>query len=233
MQTSAPASLTAPPATARDTEAIRPPRARWTSLLVPVVVGLVLGPVDLLLQRVLPYPFANLANSPAVWALAAFAVGWSGRTRGRWWPAAAGTVAMVLAVESYYLAAVLALGDDVSAMTNSAALLWLALAVGAGVVFGTAGSWAHSDHRWRGPVGTAAAVGVLLAEAAFKLTLSWSPSADEVYRRDLVGTAVILVLLAAVTGVLAGRSAQQRLIGSLVALGLALLGALAFGLLFG
>ena len=201
-------------------------------MLVPVVVGLVLGPVDLLLQHVLPYPFANLANSSAVWALVAFAVGWSDRIRGRWWPAVAGTLAMLLAVESYYLAAVLALGDDVSTMTNSAALVWLALAVGAGVVFGTAGSWASSAHRWRGPLGTGAAVGVLLAEAAFKLTLSWGPSADEAYRQDAVQTAVLLVLIAAVTGVVAGRSATQRLIGSLLALGLALLGALAFGLLF-
>jgi len=201
-------------------------------VLIAVVVGLVLGPVDLLLQRVLPYPFANLANSPAVWALVAFAVGWSGRVRGRWWPVVAATIAMLLAVESYYLAAVLALGDDVSTMTNSAALLWLALAVGAGVVFGTAGSWARSAHPWRGPVGTAAAVGVLLAEAAFKLTLSWGPSADEAYRHDAIQTAVLLVLLAAVTGVVAGRSATQRLVGSLLALGLALVGALAFGLLF-
>ena len=201
-------------------------------MLVPVVVGLVLGPVDLLLQHVLPYPFANLANSSAVWALVAFAVGWSDRIRGRWWPAVAGTVAMLLAVESYYLAAVLILGDNVSTMTDGAALVWLALAVGAGVVFGTAGSWARSGRRWLGPVGTGAAAGVLLAEAAFRLTLSWGPSADAAYRQDMVGTAVLLVVLAAVTGVLAGRSAEQRLVGSLLALGLALVGALAFGLLF-
>ena len=46
-----------------------------------MALGIALGAVDLLLQRVLPYPWANLANSSAVWALGAFGVGWWLRAR--------------------------------------------------------------------------------------------------------------------------------------------------------
>ncbi|MBB3327599.1 DUF6518 family protein [Microlunatus antarcticus] len=214
-----------------DHQPTRRPRSRWTSVLVPVVVGLVLGPLDLLLQHVLPYPFANLANSPAAWALVAFAVGWSDRIRGRWWPAVAGVLTLLLAVEGYYATAVVALGDDVSTLTNGSALLWLALAVAAGAVFGTAGAWARSAHPWRGPVGTAAAVAVLLAEAWLDLTRLSDAGGDVAYRHDLAQTAVVLLVLAALVAVLAGRSARQRIIGSVIALGLALLGALAISTL--
>ena len=214
-----------PTMTAPDQVAARPMRSRWTRVLVPVVVGLALGPLDLLLQHVLPYPFANLANSSAVWALVAFAVGWS--VRGRWWPPVAGTLCLLLAVEGYYLTAVLTLGDDPATLTNQAAQTWLALAVGAGVVFGTAGAWASSGHRWRGPLGTAAAVGVLLAEAWLDLARASGAGDDVTYRHDLVQTALVLLVLAAVAAVLAGRSAGQRIAGSALALGVALLGALA------
>lgn len=227
VQTLTPA-LDAAPA---DGTARRPPRLRWTSLLVPVVVGLALGPLDLLLQHLLAYPFADLANSPAVWALVAFGVGWSDRTGGRWWPAVAGTLTLLLAVEGYYATAVLALGDGTSTQANRAALLWWGAAVAAGVVFGTAGSWARSAHPWRGPLGTASAVGVLLAEAWLDLARLAGVRDDPGRSQDLVQTALVLLVLAAVAAVLAGRCARQRVVGSVLALPLALLGALAFGTL--
>ncbi len=227
MQTLAPARVTRTTAAAHP----RTVRQRWTSVLVPVVVGLALGPLDLLLQHLLPYPFANLANSPAAWALVAFGVGWSDRVRGRWWPAVAGVLTLLLAVEGYYATAVLVLGDDASTLTDHAALLWLGLAVVAGVVFGTTGAWARSGHLWRGPVGTATAVGVLLAEAWLDLARLAGAGDDPAYRQDLVQTALVLLVLAAVTAVLAGRSARQRVIGSVLSLGLALAGALAFSTL--
>lgn len=207
----------------------RTARPRWTSVLVPVVVGLALGPLDLLLQHLLPYPFANLANSPAAWALVAFGVGWSDRIRGRVWPAAAGTLTLLLAVEGYYATAVLTLGDDPSTLTNRAALLWLVLAAVTGVVFGTAGAWARSGHPWRGPLGTAVPVGVLLTEAWLDLARLADAANDAARRQDLVQTALVLLVLAALTAVLAGRSARQRVLGAVVALPTAMAGALLFG----
>ena len=196
-----------------------------------MAVGLALGPVDLLLQHVLPYPFANLANSPAVWALVAFGVGWSDRVRGRWWPAVAGSSRCSSAVEGYYATAVVALGDDVASLTNRAALAWMVLAVLAGAVFGTAGAWARSARPWLGPLGTAAAVAVLLAEAWLNLTRLSDAGDDSAHRHDLAQTAVLLLVLAVGVAVVAGRSAHQRVVGSVLALALALVGALAIGTL--
>jgi hypothetical protein len=73
-------------------------------MTVAVVGGLLLGPIDLLAQRALPYPWANLANSSAVWAIGAFGIGAWVRTS-RWRPAIAGAALLLVAVESYYLTA--------------------------------------------------------------------------------------------------------------------------------
>ena len=52
--------------------------------VVTVVAGVLLGAVDLLLQKSLPYPWANLANSSAVWAIGAFGLGlWAAPGAGR------------------------------------------------------------------------------------------------------------------------------------------------------
>jgi hypothetical protein len=104
--------------------------------------------------------------------------------------------------------------------------VWLGLAVLAGSGFGTAGAWARSAHPWRGPLGTAAAVAVLLAEAWLHLTRLSGAGADAAYRHDQAQTAVVLLVLAAVVAVLAGRSARQRVVGAVLALALALVGAL-------
>lgn len=40
-----------------------------------IVGGLLLGLIDLLAQRTVPYPWASLANSSAVWAIGAFGIG--------------------------------------------------------------------------------------------------------------------------------------------------------------
>ncbi|BFU41767.1 hypothetical protein KRMM14A1004_00040 [Krasilnikovia sp. MM14-A1004] len=69
----------------------------WAWLPVAVGGGILLGTGDLLMQRHLPYPWANLANSSAVWAVAAFAVGRLLRT-GPARAALAGAVLLVVAV---------------------------------------------------------------------------------------------------------------------------------------
>ena len=58
-------------------------------MAVAVIGCLLLGSLDLLAQRTLPHPRANLANSSAIWALGAFGIGVWSRARG-WRPAAVG-----------------------------------------------------------------------------------------------------------------------------------------------
>ena len=204
------------------------------ALLAALAVGAVVGPLDLALQHLLASPWARLAHSNAIWAVVAFALGWvvSGWVRSgrRWWqPALVGAVALVVAIETYDLAAVLVLGDDPSTLVNPTARVWVILAVAAGVVFGTAGAWARAGLGWRAPVGTAFAPAVLFAEAAVD-----AHRAAAVFPRqpdDLIQIAVILVALGLVAGVLAGRDPRSRLHGLVLSLPLTAVGTALFVIL--
>ncbi len=133
-------------------------RRRWLIVTVAIVGGLVLGPIDLLAQRTLPYPWANLANSSAVWAISAFGLGaWVGA--GRWRPAIASVVLLLVAVESYDLAATLVQHDALANLWTAATLWWLLFGVLAGTVFGMAGAWSRGPHGWRRVVGGGALPG--------------------------------------------------------------------------
>jgi hypothetical protein len=63
-------------------------------------------------------------RTSAVWAVGAFATGAWVRT-GRWWPALAGVFLLLVAVESYFRAAMLALHDAPQTLWAASTLLWL------------------------------------------------------------------------------------------------------------
>ncbi len=154
-------------------------------VLTGIVIGLLFGPLDLAGQVHTPYPFANLFNSPAIWAACAFVVGrWAAR------PAqavVAATVAMVVAVEAYYAADIVVRGANTSNLTSNVAMAWLALGVGAGLVFGLAGAFSTRTHGWLGALASAALPAVFLAEAAHEATTSREPG----WMTSLVGAAAI------------------------------------------
>jgi hypothetical protein len=135
---------------------------------IALLAGAALGAVDFLGQRTLPYPWANLANSSAVWAVAAWALGAWLRTDARV-SASAAVVMLVVAVESYYVTAALAQGDSWANVSSPTTVVWVLFGAVAGVVFGLAGSWWRSSRAWRRVVGGAVPVSVLLAEAALHL----------------------------------------------------------------
>lgn len=157
-----------------------------------MVGGILLGAVDLPAHRTLPYPWANLANSSAVWAIGAFGIGrWVG---GRWWrPMLAATVLLVVAVEVYYVTATLVQHDDLVNLWTPSTLMWLLFGVIAGVVFGTAGCWSRRGRWWQRVVGLALPGAVLLAEAAVLVYRSDGHGAA--YRRDSLQTAAIEAVL--------------------------------------
>jgi hypothetical protein len=183
--------------------------------VVTVVGGLLLGAVDLLLQKSLPYPWANLANSAAVWAVAAFGLGmW---VRSPWWRAAvAGVVLLVLAVPAYYVTATLVQNDEVANAWSTTSLLWMFFGVLAGVVFGTAGAFA-SAAGWRGVLAAALPGAVLFAEALV------------IFRRDsLEATAIVELALGVLVILVVARTSRNRLTALVAALPLALIGYLGF-----
>ena len=200
-----------------------PPSRRAVALVVPVA-GFLLGFLDFVWIKWVPFPFAELGNSTATWAVAAFALGWwirSGAVRA----AVAASVLLIVAVPSYYLAATLLQGDDLAVIWALTSFVWMAFGVVAGVVFGVAGIWARTD-GWRRVVGTALPVAVFVEEALrFALKSGSYPGAWWNVAIDL-GLAVLLV-------VLIGRSARVRLLAAAVALPLAAVGALTFAAVAG
>ncbi|MCD0444737.1 DUF6518 family protein [Glycomyces sp. A-F 0318] len=194
-------------------------------LAVAVAGGVALGAVDLVAQRALPYPWANLANSSAVWAVGAFAIGAWVRT-GRWRPALAGVVLLVVAVESYYLAATLIQNDDLANLWAPTSLVWMAFGVLAGVVFGTFGAWSRSAVRWRAVAGPAALGAVFLAEAA--LLLGRRSSMEAQYRTDGLATALITAVIGLALPLLLARGRRARLYALAAAVPLAAVGYLGF-----
>ena len=186
--------------------------------LVTVAAGGLLGAVDLLLQKALPYPWADLANSAAIWAVGAFGLGWW--VRSPWWRAAlAGIVLLVLAVPSYYLTATLVQHDNLANAWAPTSLLWMAFGTLAGTVFGSAGAWARTS-GWRQLVGIALPGAVLLAEAATMLVRTGGA--------DRTWTAVLEVALGVLLIMVVGRTGRQRLGGLAMALPLAMLGLAGF-----
>jgi hypothetical protein len=193
----------------------------WVIAAASAVGGLILGSLDLLAQGTLPYPWANLANSTAVWALGAFGIGgWAGC--GRWRPAAAGALLLLVAVEAYYLTAIVLLDNNLSNLWAPTTLAWLLFGALAGVVFGTAGGWWRGANRWLHAIGVALPAAVLLAEAG--VLVYRSGSGDAAYRVDSLQTAAIEAALGALIPLVVGRTLRQRLHALAVGVSLGLLG---------
>jgi Family of unknown function (DUF6518) len=178
---------------------------RWW-WLAAVGAGLVLGPLDLWGQVNTPYPWANLFNSPAVWAAAAFVYG-------RWvreLPAAVvgAVIVLVVGVEAYYLADVLVRGASRSNLTSSTAAVWLMAGVVAGVVFGVAGGWAAEMSGWRAVLGRAALPAVFAAEAVHNLLrLANEPAGG---RPEDLGQFAVLLASLSITAVVATTRGTER-----------------------
>ncbi|MEV6524609.1 DUF6518 family protein [Longispora sp. NPDC051575] len=197
------------------------PANRWV-MLAGSVGGLVLGAVDFLWIRFVPFPLAELGNSTATWAAAAFLFGWW--VRSGWVRAAIGaSVGLVLAVPAYYVTATLVNGDDVAVLWAPTSLVWMLMGVLAGVVFGGAGVWARGA-GWLAAVGLALPAAAFLEEAArFALRLG-----DPDYSGSVAWNVAIDVALAVLIVWLAGRTARGRVLALACALPLAALGFGAF-----
>ncbi|RLP94870.1 hypothetical protein EAD89_02615 [Micromonospora sp. BL4] len=135
-----------------------------TVALASVVGGFLLGFLDFCWIKWLPFPLAELGNSTATWAVAAFSFGYWVRS-GRLRSALGAAFLLVVAVPSYYLAAALLQGDDLAVLWAPTSLVWMFFGVLAGVVFGTAGTWARGA-GWRQIVGMALPAAVFFEEAA-------------------------------------------------------------------
>ncbi|MEV0896748.1 DUF6518 family protein [Actinoplanes sp. NPDC049802] len=191
---------------------------RNAAVVVPVA-GVLLGALDFVWIKYVPFPFGGLGNSIAVWAVAAFLLTFLSR-----WTLPAGILGaigcLVLAVPSYYLTATLIQSDALANMYNATALFWTASGVVAGAVFGAAGVLARTGGRFR-----AAAVAipgaVLFAEATMQLKRIGDPNYETA---ETVGYTAVLIALGVALIVLVSRSWPQRGLALLLALPLTAVG---------
>ncbi|GIJ34613.1 DUF6518 family protein [Micromonospora sediminimaris] len=190
--------------------------------LAATLGGLLLGCLDFIWIKYVPYPVGNLGNSSAVWAVAAYLFGFWVRS-GKLRAAAGAAVALVVAVPGYYATAALVQGDDWAVLWATTSLLWMCFGVLAGVIFGIAGTWTHGA-GWRQVVGPALPAAVLFAEAGLEIRRIGDPS----YGNDPIWDALIRIALGLLVLALAGRTNRQRALALVAALPLALAGLAAF-----
>jgi hypothetical protein len=189
-----------------------------------VVGGFLLGFLDFVWIKFMPYPFADLGNSSAVWAVAAFAFGYWARSG--WVRAALGAATLlVIAVPSYYLAATLIQNDNLANIWLFTSIVWMLFGVLAGVVFGVAGVWAR-ETGWRQIICVAMPGAVFFTEAAMLARRIGNPD----YGSDTVWNLVIDAVLGVLVIVLVARTTRQRAVALAAALPLAVVGFTAYSL---
>ncbi|WP_262283319.1 DUF6518 family protein [Micromonospora sp. MA102] len=182
-----------------------------TVALTAVPGGLLLGFLDFVWIKWVPYPFAELGNSTATWAVAAFAFGYLLRP-GPVRAALGAAVLLVVAVPSYYVTATLLQADDLAVVWAPTSLLWMAFGVLAGVVFGVGGDWARRDGA-RQILGTALPAAVFFEEAARFAARMGDPGQPA----GAGWNVTIDVALGILAVVLVGRSNRQRALALAVA----------------
>lgn len=177
--------------------------------------GLLLGVLTNLLQGWLPGTWNQIANSGAVWSVAAFAAGaLLARKAGLPVAAVAGLFAESGLVVGYYGYAEVA-RDGMGSLF--APLVWLGMAFVAGPLFGAAGfGWRGADRRHR-VIGLAALAGVFGTEAIhYAWILHYAPQAW--------ACLAVLVLVP----LLMGRTHRERVLALLTAIPFSLLAYLVF-----
>ena len=185
--------------------------------IVAPIAGLLLGFVDFVWIKYVPFPLGGLGNSMAVWAVAAFLVTWRARWSLR--ASAIGAVVMlVVAVPAYYIAAAMIQNDDLANAYAWSALVWMGMGLVAGVIFGAAGHLARTPGRFQA-VAAALPGAVLFAEAAVELRRVGHPSYGVA---DPLAFAAVLVALGLAVTLLVARRRTQLLTLPLAALGFVL-----------
>ncbi|MBC7811662.1 MAG: hypothetical protein H7175_10970 [Burkholderiales bacterium] len=178
-----------------------------------VLVGLIIGVLTIVLQKLLPDSVIQLANSGAVWSIVAFVIG---RKVGSWRIAAiGGFVALVGEVAGYYLVAYFADLMDISTGTLAVIGLWLVIALVAGPLFGWAGYVSVHGQGLRQKIGIASLGGVFIGEGLYLMSIQPKPNTGLLW----------LVIAIVVTLLLTWKSSERMRIWLItIALGLLFFG---------
>jgi hypothetical protein len=164
------------------------------------IIGLTLGVSTNILQGVLPDRWQHLANSGAVWVVAAFVAGaWYRKPPVK--PPVLGVATQVGAVVGYYGYAQLLRGG---AGSLNAPFVWFLFAVFAGWLFASAGA------RWRAEGRASRVLAGALLGAAFLMEGLWI-----LWRLDAAALGWTFLAVGGLVPLLIGRSIKERIYGAL------------------
>lgn len=140
------------------------PRTLWTHryicLIMAAIIGFIVGILTVIGQAYLPGSLNSLANLGPVWLLAAFFVSAMGDRV--WKSMVAGWLCLTGMVGGYYWFE--SVWNHHAFGIGRWMMVWLLIAIVAGVIFGYAGYlWRHRDHRWH-CLGSALLAGVFLTD---------------------------------------------------------------------
>lgn len=182
-------------------------------ILAAFAAGLIIGLATLPLQGLLPGASNFLANSGAVWTIAAWVFGMVAASPRR--AIGAGIAALAGEVLGYYTLAWTMQLMDINTGTLAVVGVWLLMALLAGTLFGLAGHAAGHRGGISGTLGRAALGGLFIGEGLnYLITLGYVPTG-----------LIWLAIAAAITAITAWKSPRP----ARVWLAAALLGALFFG----
>ncbi|MEV4349785.1 DUF6518 family protein [Actinoplanes sp. NPDC049596] len=206
-----------------------PARSLGKSLAIASAAGLVVGVLTLGGQALPGYVFrhitessavkavtdvvAQLSNSGATWSAIAFLIV-AALSLTRWAAALGGFLTLAGATVGYYAAATIFLHDDLSSTALRGPLIWAAIAVVAGPLFGLAAAiWRHGPTRLR-PWALATPSALFIAEGLYNAIILhyWTESAVAV----IIGLLLVIGLARTSTE---RRAALIRLLPTLAAIG--------------
>jgi Family of unknown function (DUF6518) len=179
-----------------------PPTDQWRRLALALLLGMALGlfssRADWLPPATVLHVIVALGNAIGPWVMAGFVAGaiQGGPRRG----AAGGLMALAAGVATYYVAGVLSWPGGPAAL-GPLVVIWLAVAIVAGLGLGAAGGgWAEGG-QWR-TIGPMILAGSLLAEAAYRFmeVEGWSGiditrTQIQILAFDLLGAILVPLLL--------------------------------------
>ena len=204
-------------------------RAPTAALLLAIPLGVALG-VFSLVGDVLPVEGAlsvlnGLANATGPWVLVAFVAGIVQRRPQR--GAVAGSIALAVAVATYYVGFRIAWGDNLVDVRLTT-VVWFVAAWLAGSILGAAGgAWPGPGQRGR-VVATAVVCGALLAEVAYRFAQTRVWDGIDPTHPPTQAALVDLVVAAALPLALSGRRSRTTAYASSV--GFAFVGLMALSI---
>lgn len=188
------------------------PRANWiVGSITVIAAGLALGIGTQILQGVLPDSWGVLANSAAVWAIAAFALGTlMSNVRAA---AVGGAVQLVIASCVFYMAVDWFEG---SSSNPKGAIVWACAGIVAGPIFGAAGCWARRSVDGRRPA-LALVAGTIAGEGVHVTWLIGNPTLRP------AGVVELLIAIVLATWCASTTSTRSIVVGIALAAGAATL----------